>query len=329
MIICDTGRALSLISIPIALAFGRLTIYQLYLTAMIEGTLFVFFNLAQVACLPRVVTKEQLPAATAQNEATSALASLCGPALGGTLYGLRQMLPFLTDALSYAVSVCSLFFIKTPFQKERATRTRKLGDEIMEGLRWLWSQPLIRTLALLTGGSNFVFAGLALIVILLAQRQNASPAVIGIIFAIQGIGGVIGSLVARPLQKKLPFGAVIIGTFWLCTLLWPLYAVAPTPLAIGALSAVFFFLAPIYNVVQLSYRLSLIPDELQGRVNSVFRLLAFGFNPLGLTLTGILLQRLGPISTVFVIAGCLFVLALISLNSHIRKARPIHEVEAA
>lgn len=329
MIICDTGRALSLISIPIALALGRLTLYQLYLTAMIEGTLFVFFNLAQVACLPRVVTKEQLPAATAQNEATSALASLCGPALGGALYGLRQMLPFLADAFSYSVSVVSLFFIKAPFQKERTATSRNLGAEIMEGLAWLWSQPLIRTLALLTGGSNFVFAGLALIVILLAQRQNASPAVIGIIFAIQGIGGVVGSLVARPLQKKLSFGAVIIGTFWICTLLWPLYAVAPTPLAIGALSAVFFFVAPIYNVVQLSYRLSLIPDELQGRVNSVFRLLAFGFNPLGLTLTGILLQRLGPISTVFVIAGCLFVLALISLNPHIRKARPIHEVEAA
>lgn len=329
MLICDTGRALSLLSIPIALFFGHLTILQLYLTALIEGTLFVFFNLAQVACLPRVVTKEQLPAATAQNEATSALALLCGPPLGGALYGLKQMLPFLTDAISYGVSVFSLFFIKAAFQKERTVTNRKLRTEIWEGLNWLWSQPLIRTLALLTGGSNFVFSGLALIVILLAQRQHASPAVIGIIFAIQGIGGVVGSLLARPLQKKLSFGAVIIGTFWICTLLWPLYAIAPTPLAIGALSAIFFFVAPIYNVVQLGYRLTLIPDELQGRVNSVFRLLAFGFNPLGLTLTGILLQRLGVISTVFVISGCLFLLALISLNPHIRKARPIHEIEGA
>src|SRR5204863_250057 len=65
MILCDTGRALSLASVPIALAFNVLTIWQLYANAFIEGTLFVFFNIAEVAALPRVVSKAQLPAATA------------------------------------------------------------------------------------------------------------------------------------------------------------------------------------------------------------------------------------------------------------------------
>src|SRR6266700_3059305 len=70
MIICDAGRALSMASIPVALAIGHLTIIQLYLVSTIEGTLFVFFNIAEVACLPNVVAKEQLPAATAQNTVT-------------------------------------------------------------------------------------------------------------------------------------------------------------------------------------------------------------------------------------------------------------------
>ena len=52
MIICDSGRAISLASIPIAYAFGDLTIIQLYLVSAIEGTLFVFFNIAEAACLP-------------------------------------------------------------------------------------------------------------------------------------------------------------------------------------------------------------------------------------------------------------------------------------
>src|SRR5215469_12190283 len=119
MIFCDTGRAISLASIPVALAIGHLTILQLYLVSAIEGTLFVFFNIAEAACLPRVVPKEQLPAATAQNMATDGITVLLGPSLGGALYTAGRLLPFVADAVSYVVSVISLFFIKVKFQKER------------------------------------------------------------------------------------------------------------------------------------------------------------------------------------------------------------------
>src|SRR5207302_5597548 len=112
MILCDTGRALNLVSLLVALLLGHLTVFQLYINALVEGTLFVFFNLAEVACLPRVVTKEQLPAATAQNEATQGITVLLSPVLGGALYAIRQVLPFLADAVSYAASVLSLLFIK-------------------------------------------------------------------------------------------------------------------------------------------------------------------------------------------------------------------------
>jgi MFS family permease len=70
MIICDSGRALALGSIPLALALGHLTVLHLYLVSLIEGTLFIFFNLSETACLPRVVSEEQLPAAVAQDQAT-------------------------------------------------------------------------------------------------------------------------------------------------------------------------------------------------------------------------------------------------------------------
>ena len=76
MIVCDTGRVLSLASPALALWLGHLTVVQIYLVSLIEGTLFVFFNLAEAACLPRVVSTEQLPAATAQNLATFYISSL-------------------------------------------------------------------------------------------------------------------------------------------------------------------------------------------------------------------------------------------------------------
>jgi MFS family permease len=329
MIFCDTGRAISLASIPVALAIGHLMILQLYLVALIEGTLFVFFNIAEAACLPRVVPKEQLPAATAQNMATDGITALVGPSLGGALYTAGRFLPFLADAVSYTVSVFSLFFIKTKFQKERVASRRKLWVEIQEGLAWLWHHPLIRFMAILTGGYNFISAGFVLIIIVLAQQQHASPFIIGLIFAIGGIGAVLGAIVAPAIQKRLSFGQAIIGASWLTMLFMPLYAIAPNPLVLGIITAASFSVGPVYNVVQFSYRSALIPDELQGRVNSVFRLVAFGGQPLGLALTGLLIQNIGVIQTVLISSVGFIILAIAATaNRHVRNARPLNEVGA-
>jgi predicted MFS family arabinose efflux permease len=327
MILCDAGRALSLASIPVAYALGALTIVQLYLVSAIEGTLFVFFNIAEAACLPRVVPKEQLPAATAQNMATDGITALIGPPIGGALYTLGKFLPFVADAISYAVSVVSLFFIRVDFQKERAIASRKLWIEIHEGLTWLWHHQLIRFMAILTGGYNLLFAGFNLIIIVLAQQQHASSFTIGLIFAIGGIGGVIGSIAATSIQKRFSFGQVIIGTTWFSALVLPFFALAPNPFVLGVLSALSFFAVPVYNVVQFSYRSAIIPDELQGRVNSVFRLIAFGGQPLGLALTGVLIQKIGVTQTVIICTLGMVAFALAAnLNKHVRKARPLKEV---
>ncbi len=328
MIICDAGRAISLASIPVAYALGDLTIVQLYLVSTIEGTLFVFFNIAEAACLPRVVPKEQLPAATAQNMATDGITTLIGPPLGGALYATGKFLPFIADSLSYAVSVVSLLFIKVKFQKERAAAPRKLWIEIHEGLSWFWHHPLIRFIAILTGGWNLVTAGLTLIIIVLAQQLHASSFTIGLIFSIGGIGAVLGSVVATSIQKRFSFSQVIIGTTWITALIFPFYTIAPTPFFLGAFTAVIFIVGPIYNVVQFSYRSAVIPDELQGRVNSVFRLVAFGGQPLGLALTGLLIQGIGVIKTVYICAFGMAALALAAtLNSHVRNAQPLKELE--
>jgi MFS family permease len=130
---CDTGRAVALASIPLALALGHLTAAQLYLVAMAEGALATFFDLAQAASIPRVVRKEQLPTAIAQQEVTGGVVTLLGPSLGGMLYGLARSLPFLADAISYVASVCSLLFVRTPLQEKRTRIPGMLHMEIATG----------------------------------------------------------------------------------------------------------------------------------------------------------------------------------------------------
>ena len=330
MLLCDSGRALALGSIPLAyLIWGSVPLAQFYLAALIEGTLYVLFDIAEVACLPRVVPKEQLPAATAQNQASQITAVLAGSPLGGVLYAISHLLPFLADAISYAVSVVSLFLMKTSFQGERTAEQRNLRVEIGEGLRWLWSQPLIRFMAFLTGGLNFT-SGLTLIIIVIAQRQGASAPAIGLIFTIGSIGGIVGSLIGPSIQKRFRFGAVIIICCWISSVAWLFYAFQPSLWLLGVISAVIWVTGPVYNVVQLSYRLALIPDALQGRVNSVFRLLAYGFMPLGLALTGLLLQWVDVVPTVLIFGASQIGLAVATtLNPHVRHARPLAEVKAA
>jgi len=328
MILCDLGRALTVFTIPIALWLDVLTIWQIYAAAFIEGSLFVFFNIAEVAALPRVVPTAQLPQAAAQNEAAFGAAHIVGPSFGTLLYQtLGRAAPFVGDAVSYLVSVFSLVLIRTDFRAAKLPAAMNLRAEILEGLHWLWRQPLIRYMAFLTGSINFVNAATGLIIIVLAQQLGARPVDIGLIFSIGGIGGVLGSLIGGQVQKRFSFRQVIVFAVWLDAVVFPLTALAPGYLLLGVVFALMYFVGPVYNVVQFSYRLALIPDALQGRVNSSFRLLAFGMMPIGAALSGFLIERAGAVPTVMVFTLWFIVLAIMTtLNRHVREARPLDKL---
>jgi MFS family permease len=114
----------------------------------------------------------------------------------------------------------------------------------------------------------------------------------------------------------------MIVSFWVMALLWPLYALAPSVLFLGLVAFGIFLTEVVCSSVNISYRLALVPDELQGRVNSVYRLFGFGLGrPLGLVIAGILSQQFGVILTVWVFFGAWLLLAVATtLNSHVRNA---------
>jgi MFS family permease len=86
-------------------------------------------------------------------------------------------------------------------------------------VRWLWNQPLIRFMAFLVGGCNFGNAATGLLLIVLAQRHGAAPTLIGTMFAIASVGGLLGAVVAPRIQRRFTFGQVIIATMFVTAFL--------------------------------------------------------------------------------------------------------------
>ncbi len=323
MVVCSAGSALALASVAIAYASGALTIPQIVVVSLIEGSFAVVYGLAETAALRQVVPIAQLPTAVAQQQLQYSLGGIIGPPLGGVLYGVSIALPFALDAASYAAASGSLTAVRTPLPGNSGA-ARSIRAEVAEGMHWLWHHRLIRYMAVLTGMCNVAGQGVTLIVIMLARGQGASPAEIGVIFAAGGIGGVVGALIAPFVQRRLSFGRAIVGQITCSAAAILLLAVASTPLLVLAALVLWNLVGPLYDTVQQSYRMAVVPDRLQGRVTSVFRMFAQGMGPIGLALTGVLLDRVGGSSTALACGSLMALLALVtSRNRDVRGAPPV------
>lgn len=328
MIYCDLVRWLALGSVPLAFALGHLSVAQLYIVAFVEGTARVLFELAQIASLPRVVPPAHVPRAYAMSTITDYLASLFGPNLGALIISLARttvmgaILAYLVDSVSYLASVFSLGAVRTTFQTERVEgQKRSLWQEIREGLHFLWQQRLLRILALLTMSVNFFQAGIRLDIIVLVNDQlHLNTLLLGLILGADGIGGLLGGLIAPWIQERLRFGQLIIGSVlvWSVALVVATLASAAIPLIISRVLVGLIW--PIYGVAVVSYRLSLAPDELQGRVNSSFRLLTYGIESVGAAVGGLLLVPLGPRLSLGLVAGGLALSAIVASCTQLRRA---------
>ena len=247
--------------------------------------------------------------------------AIAGQAVGAWLlqHGGRA-LPFGMDALGHLASAWCIWRLRTPLAAapaDPAAGPRSLRAEMAVGLRWLWQQPLVRRIAGLTCLSNFVMAAVPLLVIVLAKAQGATEAQIGLVFSASGAGGLLGALAGGWFARRFSFGQVIVGTLVVQAAMLPLLAWAPGPLTLGMAFAVLMFCGPVYNVVQLSRRLAMIPDGLQGRVNSAFRFAANVLYPVGAALCGVLAEQVGPQPTALAFATVMAALALAAASSRV------------
>jgi MFS-type transporter involved in bile tolerance (Atg22 family) len=259
---------------------------------------------------------------------TEYIGTLLGPSLGGFLIGLVPLvalgasLAYLADSLTYLVSLVSLLFIRVSFQLKRTAKGKlALRKEIAEGLRFLWRQPLLRTMVVLTMTVNFLLSPVTLVIIVLAQGTlHIDVRTLGIILSAGGIGGVLGGVIAPWIRTRIRFGQAIIGSVIIWSIATLLLVLASQPLLLAVGVGMTSLMWPIYGVILVSYRLSITPDHLQGRVNSAFRFLSYGSEPLGAALAGLLLVPLGPRLVLALITAGLVLSSVVVSCTALRKA---------
>jgi len=329
-ILSDAVRGVNLVSIPVALAFGQLTVWQLYVTALLDGLMSVLFFTALQASTRRIVPVEQLAQGAQYDQFAVFSLGVIGPPLGGLLYGIGNAIPFLADAISYSASVVSLLFVRSEFQLERQGTPRDLLKEIREGLVWTWRHGTLRALIVASALFQAVRSGTLLVMIVLAQRANATSFEIGVILALMSIGGILGSVISHRLQRMFTIGHISIGVVWIYTLLYPLLIVVPSPLFFGVIAGLWAIGLPVLQIVQGAYRQLLVPDAIQGRVASIVRLSIWSAQSVGAALAGILLQSLGGQGSIVVgFVALVLVGAITTLTTDIRNAPYLAEVSPA
>jgi MFS family permease len=323
MVWCDVVRAIALASVPITIWTRTVSVPQLAIVAFVEGCLSVVFGLAENAALPKVVQPAQLTEAVAQNEARERGAALGGQPLGGLLYAVGRAFPFVVDAVSYAVSVVTLLLIRTPFRVEERPERQSFLREVQEGFRWLWHSPFLRACGVMIAASNFIFQALFLAVVVVARERGATSVEIAAIFLLQALGGFAGAVLAPWLRRGLPTRLIVIGINWFWAAILPLMALSVPPIALGPLFGIMTFVGPVWNVVIGTYQLTMIPDHLLGRVQSVEMLVSWGAIPLGSLAAGVMLQRLTPSAAMIGLASMMLATAIVAtLSPSIRRAPP-------
>jgi MFS family permease len=321
MLLCDAGRMLIIFTIPLAYWFHVLAMWQIYLAVTGAGVLGTIFSVANVAALPSVVTPEQLPVALSQSQAAYSVVRTFGSLLGGTLYSLGEMFPFLTNAISFGVSVFSLSFIRGNFQRSQEQTGSTWYQSISEGFAWLWKQPLLRFLTLVNGADNLRYGAGFLVIVVLAQNLHTSASGIGAIFTGAAFGALLGNVLSNWARRRFPFGKIAISMLWLEALMFPLYAIAPNAVVMCFIAAAEELVGPIYTISLDTYRLLATPDALRGRMSSIVQLVEQGAGSVGAIVGGLLIQGVGARNSALILGAWLLLLAaLTTLNRRVRRA---------
>ncbi|MFJ6072608.1 MFS transporter [Streptomyces sp. NPDC093065] len=273
MITADLVRCAVLVSVPVAMAWDRLTFVHLCTVGVLQTAAAIAFDAASGAHLKALVLPDHRLRANSLFETTNWISVSAGPPVGGLLIGLLGAAATLVvDALSFLGSALGIRRIRQaePTPPARAADSRPSRD-IAAGWRYLLSHSGLRPLffnSLLFGGSIMMTS--PLMAVLMLDDLDLAPWQYGLALGLPCLGGVLGSRLTPPLtrrfgERRILLLSGVVRSFWV--ILMPL---APS----GALGLCFIVVvdfglllsAGVFNPSFATYRMAATPDAFMSRV---------------------------------------------------------------
>ncbi|AQZ66159.1 hypothetical protein BKM31_36100 [[Actinomadura] parvosata subsp. kistnae] len=298
MMASDLVKFVALGSIPVAAALDVLTIEIMFGVAVVAGVSQVFNDVADQTYLPNLVSTTQLSDGNAKLEVVRSGAFLAGPGVGGALVQLLGApRTIVATAIGALASVVLLLSIKVPDKPPADVERGPLLRGIREGLVYVWRDRLLRGFMASSAINNLCVSGvLGLSVLFLAETVKLAPGAIGLLLMSGGIGGVLGGLSGAWLSRRLgsaraTWTAILVGAP--AGLLLPMTQADWRVACFAATSIMISWAAAMSNVGQTTYRQTVTPDHLLGRVNASVRFVTWGVMPLGALIGGLVAQQIG------------------------------------
>jgi len=301
----DIGRALLLLTIPLAWAFGVLSLAQLYLVAFAAGSLGVVFSVAYDIVFVALLDRQHYIEGSSLINGSRAASIVAGNSVAGLLVqALTAPIALLLDALSY---LGSAVFIGRAGAVESTPAREGEGGSLAAGGRFIARTPLIRAALLASATLNLFNTGFYALLVLYATRDLGMGAgAIGLALAIGGFGSLLGALVVRRLSNRIGLGPALVFGFVLTPaplLLVPLAAGTEVPVLLLAVAEFFNGMGVMVLDVGLgSLYAALVPDQLRARVSGAFLLVNYGVRPIGALAGGLLAAATGLQTTMWITA---------------------------
>ncbi|KEK22345.1 macrolide transporter [Bacillus gaemokensis] len=323
MWIADLGCIILVALIPILYNLSVLQLWHLYVVSFILAVLSMLFDVATITVIPQIAG-QSLTRANSAYQMVNQIASLAGPALAGIIIAIIGGINALwINAISFIATLVAVLLLPKLEKKKPTDRSRTLlqtiRNDMKEGLKWLMNDRLNIALSLQAMVGNFgASAVLGGLMYYLLSTLNLSAEESGINYTLIGVGGLLGSIIVIPLERRFRRGILIptllgVGAIGLTYAIWSEYWLAP-----GISFGIAMICNIAWNTIVASVRQETVPTDMQGRVLGFSRVLTRLAMPLG-ALVGGLISDFNPVA-IFILASTTKVIeVIIALTSPIRK----------
>ncbi len=310
MISTDIARALIIVSIPLLYSFGLLTVWWIYVVGFVHATLTICFEAGQFAAIPSLVNQDDLVTANGRIQASYSGASVVGPLLAGVLVTEVPLAALmLIDAFSFLLSSFSLALVKKSFNTGEKRAPTSIRSDVVEGLRYVFSNPVLRNISIMMALVNFVGSTTYAQLILFSKvRLQASDFQASLLYSAGSLGVVILALAAGPLRKHLSFSTVALGALMLEGILTVVFSLMRMYWVAVVLWTLIGGLGILFNINTSSLRQAIVPNHMLGRVITIAGVLAWSAIPLGSLLGGFAISWTQNVALVYCVIGALIFL---------------------